>query len=287
MCCQTPTLERERLFLTCCVMMSVTHTQNIHCIWSESEQQENNRDEQTRTRSVGHRFLWHTPTLVSSWFHDSFMRRPYRQALHLPRQLCDTWNSFQSEKKKQNSLHSSIVEGSEPQRWRHQVQRNHHLPVLFERLLKPLNQTDGLVLQRVQLGGVRRVPPALLKRWRGRRLRLLFCSAGGRRHQPASTWRRRRRGEAAAAAAENRHWRLVDGGAEQSVRHCQATQRAAGEEVLHHRHLLLLDLSCCCCYFQTRSDKNNSDQRTVSLHFCQKQHFFLKIRNTFCHEEPN
>ena len=48
-------------------------------------------------------------------------------------------------------LHSGVVEGSKPDGGGDQVHRDHHLPVLFERPLEPLDQAYGLVLQRVYL----------------------------------------------------------------------------------------------------------------------------------------
>lgn len=54
-----------------------------------------------------------------------------------------------------HSLHSSIIEGSKPDRGRQEMYRDHHLPILFEGPLKPLDQTDGLVLQGVHLQGIK------------------------------------------------------------------------------------------------------------------------------------
>lgn len=53
-----------------------------------------------------------------------------------------------------NLLHSSIVEGSKPDGRRQEMERNHHLSILFEGSFKPLEQTDGLVLQGVHIWSV-------------------------------------------------------------------------------------------------------------------------------------
>lgn len=109
------------------------------------------------------------------------------------------------------SLHSSVIEGSEPDGWRHKMDRDQHLPVLFEGLLKPLNQADRLVLQGVHFWSVRPGFLLLLLRlrcgaglwfllwWLG--FRLIWCSAEGWSWQPALAhgcrwWRRQAEGTA-------------------------------------------------------------------------------------------
>ncbi len=55
----------------------------------------------------------------------------------------------------QDLLHSSVIEGSKPNGGRDKMYRDHHLPILFEGPLKPLEQTDGLVLQGVNLCSIK------------------------------------------------------------------------------------------------------------------------------------
>lgn len=124
-----------------------------------------------------------------------------------------------------DSLHGSIVEGSEPDGRREQVDGDHHLPVLLEGPLEPLHQADGLILQGVH---VCRVAAAAAL------LTLLLVRLSGRRQPTATTGARRWwRWTQGAAAEQGGRRRCRD--PHQQGSHCrQALQSAAVQDALHH-----------------------------------------------------
>lgn len=127
-----------------------------------------------------------------------------------------------------NLLHSSIVEGSKPDRRCQEMHRNHHLSILFEGPLKPLEQTDGLVLQGVHIWGTRLSIAALFLR-RGPGLGFLlwglwfwqmcrFVESRGR--HPALIDGTQRLRPQAEDTATGSGWWLEESGTHQVCTHC-------------------------------------------------------------------
>lgn len=173
------------------------------------------------------------------------------------------------------SLHSSIVEGSKPDWWGHQVHRDQHLPVLFEGLLEPLHQADGLVLQRVHLSslGLGLLPPALLRGRCGTGLRLLLRwlvfglmrrLASGRQGQPAWAGGRRQR-RAESTAAKQRRW--LWNGRQHWAHRCHPPQRPANQDALHYH-----PLPCSRCDLKpqarVRQDEETNIYQWLYTHLC-------------------